>query len=553
MLPVILFAQPFLFSSAFSQQGTSKAAETAKIWKSRVENLEDSIQKDSKSIDESERPFYIALLAKVLRRSDKAQSQNYLKGASDAVISDLYLVDKDELTNKLNWARKTAQIIAGVDPRQAEPILNRIAKLLETNGNDSKFNADTYVSTGLQVVDANPDLAYSFGVRSLSYGNSPELFRLILALNIKKTDLGEQLFQLSLAAARKNPDNQFIGNLAIVFLTREGKSFSPRARRAYLELLADLMAKVPLSETDRPANCSASELVYPVLERFDEYLPNLSITIKQELQMCASLSPEKKASGDDAKEPSSVDELLTAAKDTKDRSLKATYYYKALKLLAQQKKYSQIISILDDLPDDERSAIGTTAWESWRIEYAAELVIQAYGEKDTSTVYKTIERSPKNLRPFVRFRFVYKLSPAADMGLYLENLEGIKKELPTAGLLPINLPNSYINLAKLYLKVRRTEVGDLLHNAAKAINAVDSDNPDFLPEKDWSPMNDYVKIPAEFLEADEYSVSSSIAEISSRRSRVRLELGLLESSLKSLSDAIAVAESEKKSNKETSK
>jgi hypothetical protein len=54
-------------------------------------------------------------------------------------------------------------------------------------------------------------------------------------------------------------------------------------------------------------------------------------------------------------------------------------------------------------------------------------------------------------------------------------------------------------------------------------------NPDFLPEKDYAPTMDYVSLPADLLQYDENSTFSSLSNISSRRSRVRLKLGLLES------------------------
>ena len=77
----------------------------------------------------------------------------------------------------------------------------------------------------------------------------------------------------------------------------------------------------------------------------------------------------------------------------------------------------------------------------------------------------------------------------------------------------------------------------MFRNAVKFINKADGDNPDFENDKDWAPWMDYVPMSAELLDFDESSISSSLNNLSSRRSRVRLKLGLLESSLKKYVDA----------------
>jgi hypothetical protein len=77
----------------------------------------------------------------------------------------------------------------------------------------------------------------------------------------------------------------------------------------------------------------------------------------------------------------------------------------------------------------------------------------------------------------------------------------------------------------------------MFRNTVKYINKADNDNPEYRTEKDWAPMSDYVPLSADLLEFDEQSITSSLNNLTSRRSRVRLKLGLLESSLQKYVEA----------------
>ena len=116
-------------------------------------------------------------------------------------------------------------------------------------------------------------------------------------------------------------------------------------------------------------------------------------------------------------------------------------------------------------------------------------------------------------------------------------MDEMQKELGSLELAAKDVVDFYRTLADLYLKVRPTESEAMFRNVAKYVNKADSDNPDFTYDKDWAPLKDYVPMDSELLEADEQSITNSLNSISSRRSRVRLKLGLIESSLKKFVEA----------------
>lgn len=113
----------------------------------------------------------------------------------------------------------------------------------------------------------------------------------------------------------------------------------------------------------------------------------------------------------------------------------------------------------------------------------------------------------------------------------------MQKELESLDFPSGDAVRLYKDLAHQYLIARPTESEVMFRNAVKYINKTDNDNPEYIADKDWAPMRDYVAVTSDLLEIDEISITSSLNNVSSRRSRVRLKLGLLESSLKRFVDA----------------
>ena len=554
VLFLALFSIFLFFSSVLCQKQQTKNARDLLIWQQRVDGLKDGIFNDSKSVDDSERAFYLAVLAKMWWKVDSAEAHRFLKKASDVMLRDVESDDTNDLTKKTKYSQKTLQIIGLLDEQLSQSLAEKIAKILETKEKGNKANADLFVMIALQVVEKDPRLGYALGVKSLNYGYAERLHALILKLNFKDSMLAEDLFQLALAAVRQNFSYQSAGGLGIiVFEVRDGHTFSDVARRSYLAMLADMIAGAALSESDRATRCEIVPLLTERLDKFDEYLLNLALTVRQQVQLClpfvtgyTSGITKTEAGGDG---PKTADEFIRAARDTNDRGLKVHYFHRAIAKLNEMKKFDDIVSLLDDMTEDERKILGNNIWEEFRADYASKSALVYFQGKDIPSVYRVINLTPKRIRPYTRFRIAYKISPVKDREFYLENLEGIRNELGAIEVPAKDAASNYITLAGLYIKIQPTEAESVFRDAVKYINKADDDNLDFLPEKDWAPLQDYESLPAELIETDESSIYSSLTNISSRRSRVRLKLGLLESSLQKLADVKKKVELEKKESK----
>jgi hypothetical protein len=204
------------------------------------------------------------------------------------------------------------------------------------------------------------------------------------------------------------------------------------------------------------------------------------------------------------------------------------------------------------MTEDERRATAF-GWDEWRVVSAYESALASIKGNDMAAAYRIVNKTPKGLRPNVRFRLIYKISPDKYPDLILENLEEIRKELGALEIPAKNAAGDYLALSALYLKSQPTEAESCFRTAVKYINKTDAENPDFLPEKDYAPLQDYVPLTADLLKIDEYSIYASLNNISSRRSRTRLRLGLLESALQKLTEAKKRVELEQKERTKDSK
>jgi hypothetical protein len=535
----ILFLIVFVLSSSiFPQKSESKNAKELRVWRERVQELTNGILNDTKSVG-SDRSLYLALLAKIWWKIEPTEARKYLKTSVEVLLSELDSDDKNSFSSKVKGSEKIIKIIAGLDEPLGRSLVEQIAKIVAAKGGDGDLTADSFVTIGLQILPSNPTLAFNLGVRSLSYGNSKRLNILIQRLFSKDSKLGEELFQHSVAACRRNYSYEFTGNLGlVVFDVVNGKTFSDATRVSYLEVLADFLSNAAIYESGR-SRCEVIGLINPILAQFDAYLPSRSLTVRQQIQVCIPFTDSStseiakaQARGED---PQTTEDLIRAARNTSDRRLKSRYFSKAISKLAHEKKFDEIISLLDDMTEDE-TKIMAYAWDDWRVDFAYQSLLVYIENKDMATVYRIINRTPRRLRPYVRFRLVHKLTQPEFGPFILENLEDIRKELDALEVPAKDAASSYLALTGLYVKTQPIESEGVFRQAVKYINKTDSENSNFLPEKDYAPLQDYVPLSSQLLEVDEHSIFRSLSNISVLRSRIRLRLGLLESSLKKFAD-----------------
>ena len=490
--------------------------------------------------------------------SDKAKDflQKSIKFASNSLEDN----DKTDLTVKLKNFQKTLQIVSGLDEKSGQILLEKFIKATSDKLNKNEQTADSLVVIALQIVEKNPASAFQLGLKSLNFGSPIQIVRLIGELNIADAKLSEQLFLAALNNAGKNYNARFISRLSVTaFTDYRGKSQSDGSRRAYLNVLAEVISRAFTNEAEKKSACEFSVIASPIVEKFVQYLPEQSQTIRQQIQLCQVFLPKSNSDLIDSElknKVDSVEDLIDSAKKATDSRLKTTYYYKAFVQLEKEEKFDEILSVLNSITNDEKEILGKDSlgngfWDGWYSEYASSAAKQYLEKKDLAGVDRIINQAEKKIRPSIRLNLIYSFSPdefkANEAKTFiLENLEETRKELSSSDVFVVNRAGYFLALTDLYVKVQPTEAEGVFRETVKSINATDSENPDNLPEKDYAPLKDYVSLPSELLKINEISIFTSLDNISSRISRSRLKLGLLESSLVNYSIEKKKLESENK-------
>ncbi|MBK7802097.1 MAG: hypothetical protein IPJ55_05360 [Chloracidobacterium sp.] len=542
----------FVSPGDLSAQSTNREPAQVQFlkWKTRVDGLSKEIVSESSAVSENERSLYFATLAKIWWKADESEARVYFKKAVDKLLSGLRSDDKADIAKKVKLAQRTVEILSKLDEKLTQELVVQIAKVVDNDSNvqggkEDPEMAELYVALGLQIISIKPDIALACGIDSLKYEFAGALPQLIAELNILDPSKSGVLYSRAMVKARGNFSHTailFEANIAKYMFDVYGpKGFSESLKKDLLSRYADHVAAAAIDESERPVRCWIANFAPSIVSRVDEYWPGLSITFRQNIQTCIpyiSETYQALARGEtNVDQPNSVDELVRAAKVTNDKILKVRYWRDALSRLENEKKYSEIMSLLDGIDGDDLKAVAPVVWNDWRIGAAFEAVIVSVDAKDMATAYRIIDRTPKVIRSELRLRIARKLMPSGTDQFYVENLDELQKEIGSIEQADKDAARFYRILAELYFKVRPTESEAMFRNAVKFINKADGDNPDFENDKDWAPWMDYVPMSAELLDFDESSISSSLNNLSSRRSRVRLKLGLLESSLKKYVDA----------------
>lgn len=532
-------------------------------WLARVTELTKNSVSNSAALSEPENSFHLALLAKILWKHGETEARFHLKRSAELFLSGLKTDDEKKLEKSLEYAQKTFQIIFELDEKFGAEVVGKLEASFEDAAHpsfrkNSKL-ASLYASIGIQVSKVNPKLGLAYGISSLRHGFAMELPTLVVDLNLKDRALAETLIQRAKTLATGSytgPSyllafnlNRYLGE------SNKGKPFSTAARRSVAELFVDLLSGAAFVESERPRRCGIAYYAPWVTPRVDEYFPEQSARFRQNIQICVpflhSSTRGITAARTDAASQS-VDDLLKAARETHDNDLKLRHYREALFKLFESKKYEDMISILDGFDGDDYQKFAPVGWGDWRVRAASAAALSAFETGDIPSSFRYINSTPKSLRPLVRKRITATSKVIDHRDFYTENLNEMQKELDSLEIPYHQAASLYLDLAGLYLRTTPTESQIMFRNAAKFINKADNDNPDFLPEKDWAPMEDYVSLDAQLLEDDELNVFSSLNEISSRRSRLRLSFGLLESSIKRLKEAKLQLETLKRTAKKLS-
>jgi hypothetical protein len=534
---LFLFAGLLIFPGMRSfSQGEAKSFELElQQWRFRIDHLTEGLEKDSALIDSTERSLYLVHLAGMYEDYETSRSSEFLQRGASLLVAGFSSDEGQINKEKLDLTVKVIQMIFRLNEQLGLGVSEKLFEKIKSNSTTSKAKADLLVSLGIQVSKSDARLAHDLGLSSLGFGYGARFNQLISELAQRDPELAESAYQAGLFAAYRGFDYTFIGGLGVAFGSTRGQELSENARRGYFVLLSTLLRDAVTYPERQPQFCGVAALASPLLPRFQLDYPAEAALMHQNIRLCIPFLPESTRGvferQTDESEPKTVEDLVTAARESKDNVLKARYYYLAQGLLERAKAFEKAISLLDNMSNDEREAVGLTAWDGWRGEHTIQHCLALYRSNDIATLHRTIDRTPIRLRPLVRTSLVYGLKGKAEPEFLLEQLESVRKEADTKNMEARNAASSFLALIPAYLDLNPGELPGLFRETIKMINAADQENPNRLPEKDFAPLRDVIKLPSYLLETDQIGTMNAIQDIRQVPNRNRVRLGLIQSAI----------------------
>ena len=509
-------------------------------WKNLSEEITNDLIDDIKSESFSEQPVIFAHIAKLWWNIDNKSAQKWLKKAVSEVTFEPITETETERQKRFEMAGKLMEFVVRVDKRLAKTLIEDIADQSKKI-NRNQANADSLVKTALQIVEFNPETAKELGSRSLNIGQSNLISRLIGELNINDSALADRLFKEAVVNSKINSHREtnvgFLSSLAALVLNNyKGKALSEESKTALLTGLFDIINVAGATPDSLRKSCNYIFTATSLSGNYQTYYPEKAIAIRQKADVCKNLLNESsdlvESDLEDTK-PQTVDEYIKAAEETQNKFKKQNYYFRAIEKLYRDKEYERIISVLDDMSEENREAFGETPWARWRRTSATMAAVTYAEKKDFANVYRIINDTPKLIRPSVQIS-VAKEFATANKPFAIALLDDARKGANSLEIEDQTRAGLHISLLRLYSEIVPYDALNVFRETVKVINKSDENNPDNEQIKDYAPFNSVILLPISLLENEEFDSLKILSKIKSAKSRVRFRLGFLEQSLREL-------------------
>lgn len=511
----------------------SKKAIEAQNWLNRSDRLTSELKEDLFWLSDARKAEFLVQIAKLWWKEDNVEAKATLKKAISLVsVGD---TDGEVIRNeKLAAARSLHKTIILFDKQSADKLLETI-RSSEKSEQSSELNAQAILQSALTVIDADRQQAFQLGLMSLRYGVFKQTLVLIAQLSLRDESLaGKLAVQATNLAVQKNDTNWINLLNSLVFGAFKGQRLSDETQKIILEAAYNKT----FTGLNAQSSCNSVLQELSLIVFYDKYFPDKAAVIRQKGISCRQGS--QTATSDTISEklgeiaPKTVDELISLARDSKNRDEKGKYYQKAINLLLESKQYLTILTLMDDIPEDDRISLGDfgdeSVWERLRRDYAYLACLILLKEDNLSAVGTIVNNTPENLRPILQNELATELIKSKNNLYAFELLQAVRKNI--SKVKNRNLAaETYLKLFRTYITLQPDEVPVVFPELIKVINEADSFNSENnLPKFRSSEL--IISLPAELLEIDEAGAFNSIESLSSSESKTRLRLGLLESSLK---------------------
>src|SRR5215213_5734861 len=333
-------------------QEQSKSEE---FWLLQARLITEDILKETTRLSRADQILLRARLAATWWQHDRQLARSWLRKAIDEAELPSDGETKEEHHKRLAALRTVLTIVAPLDQSSSNRIVSLLtADDLKTVTGDSDENATALVQAALHLVDTDPARAAALGSASLRIGKSFRFSSLLSRLRSRNKALGDSLFLEALSSSRLN--NDLLASLTLVAFN--GPAPSEQLRKQ--TLLAISREFVGNLRNDANRGCSLAPVVTPLLEQFDQLVPEAASTVRSGLIRC-----QKTQAVADNRPVKTIEDLLELAGKTINIEDRVDYLSRAAYQAAQEKTFVRALSILDEFTDEERKAFNGV-WENWR-------------------------------------------------------------------------------------------------------------------------------------------------------------------------------------------
>jgi hypothetical protein len=534
-LLIVMFSPSLIFP-----QDTNLSSD---VWLERAQRLTDDIINDATSIHTPDRAVIYARLGNLWWRDDPARARAWVVRAIEAVESTSIQESNDERNRRLAAARDLLRIVAPLD----RDLSVRLSASFTLNGGsvtgrETMQNADAMVDAALAVLETDPRRAAQLGEASLRTGHASRIALLLARLARRDRALGAQLFDRALISARTNYDPYMLTDMSnMVF---NGPLNLQTHQRAMLNTLAEIFLRPPASPNEARASCQLINAVMPLMSQFNSMLPQQAAAIRAQVRRCQPLvnqTSAQLANEIQRERPlETVEDFLQAA-ETTDGGARLRYTARALEMLDGRGEHERAIAVLDAMSSEDQRSLSWNGWERWRIQYTIEAVKAHLRRRDLAEANRIINAAPSRLRANVQLGVASDLTDMSDntlSSLTREFLEAARASMLRGDLMfPVN---SYLLLVRHYATHLPADAPSVLVEAVTAINrATQNARTQYVGDEPLLHIDPLaLSLPAAVFDADETSINTSLATITSPNIRARIRLGLLNTVLRQRNERV---------------
>ncbi len=493
------------------------------FWLLQARLITDDILKETSRLTRPDQTLLRARLAATWWHYDRQVASSWLRKAIDEAEPPLDAETKEVRRKCFATLRTLLAIVAPLDQNSS----NRIVSLLtaddvKTTPEDGSENATALVQAALNLVETDPTRAATLGSLSLRLGKSLRFPSLLSRLRARNRALGDSLFFEALSSPRLNSD--LLASLTLVAFT--GPAPSDQLRKQTLLAISREFVGTLSNVANVKRGCSFASVVTPLLDQFDQLVPEAASTVRSGLIRCRKLQPAPSETASDNQRLKTVDDFLEIASKASTTEDRVDYLSQAASLAAQENNFVRALGILDDFTEEERRQLNST-WDNWRWDFASSAAIARLKQGDRHGMTKIIAATPAALRAFVQIAVAEELANYGDPPGAVELLDASRKAL--LKIEAANLLEWYLSLLRRYARLKPAVGPEVFREFVQTINRTThaENNDGTTTQAQLSPID----LPTSLIQADVLTVKELMSSIQDSSVRARARLGLVKASL----------------------